>query len=130
MVRVLPSLAVLVAALSAATAFVPAPAVRHSTRYFAGEADDVNVGGPVDAADDFVAASFAEEEVEGALLLFPNLSGVLARSNFFLLPLEDIAEVPVAEEDATIKSKTSGPDFTKLADEIQSAFKKIFSGSK
>ncbi|KAL9182906.1 hypothetical protein ACHAXT_004185 [Thalassiosira profunda] len=105
MVRVLPTLAVLVAALSAATAFVPAPAVRHSARYFAGEADDV--GGPVDATDDFVAASFAEEEVE------------------------DIAEVPVVKEEAnTIKSKTSGPDFTKLADEIQSAFKKIFSGPK
>lgn len=43
---------------------------------------------------------------------------------------EDLTAESVLKEDKTIKSKGSGPDFTKLADEISTAFKKIFSGSK
>ncbi len=44
----------------------------------------------------------------------------------YAAPSADMTE-PLAETDKTIKSKTSGPDFSKLADEISAAFKKIFS---
>lgn len=64
MVRVLPTLAVLWAAISVATAFVPAPAVRHPTRCFAsGGEDDAEAANPVDLAEE--TFFIAEEDTEG-----------------------------------------------------------------
>ena len=55
---------------------------------------------------------------------------LLTKHVIFSAAQADLTDEPAAETDKTIKSKASGPDFSKLADEISAAFNKIFSKGK